>query len=204
MKNLFLLTIPVCLLLASCSSSKITTSWVSKDAQVSKGRFNKVLVMGLLSNKNRSSNISMEQYLAQGLVAKGIQAESATAIFGPKAFNKLNEQQAISKMKKDNIDAVITITLIDKAKQQEYVSNWNHPYFSWWGYYSFWSPFMWDNGYIRSYSSYTFETNLYDLNSKKQLIYSAHSETTSPSSPKSLGKDYAKSIVNDMIDKGIL
>lgn len=209
MKKIFLLTIPILLLLAGCSSSRVTTSWVSNDAATLK-HFNKILVMGLLSNKNRSSNVSMENSLVAALQSRGIQAVASTDVYGPRAFDKMNEEEAMNKMDKSGIDGVITITMIDKNKRQQYVDNYIGGPYSWWGYYSFWSPYMWGGwgpwgpGYVRNYSSYTFETNLYNLNSSKQMIYSAHSETTDPSSAATLGKDYAKSIVEDMAKKGLL
>lgn len=205
MKKILLLALPALLLLAGCSSSKLTTSWVSQDANLSRANFNKVLVMGLLSNKNRSSNVSMENHLVTELQNRGINAVASTDIYGPRAFDKLTETEAMSKMDQSGIDGVITITMIDKNKKQQYVNNYVGGPYSWWGYYSYWSPFMWGPGYgyIRNYSAYTFETNLYDLNKSNQLSYSAHSETTDPSSASTLGKDYAKSIAEDLAAKGL-
>lgn len=204
MKKILLLAIPALLLLAGCSTSRVTTSWVSKDANLSRTSLNKILVMGLLSNKNRSSNVSMENHLVQELRSRGFNAVTSTDTYGPRAFDKMNEEQALSQMNQNGIDGVITITMIDKNKKQQYVNNyWGGPY-SWWGYYSYWYPFAWGpTGYVRNYSSYTFETNLYDLKRSKQMIYSAHSETSDPSSAASLGKDYAKSIVDDLMKKGL-
>ncbi len=204
MKKILLLSIPALLLLAGCSTSRVTTSWVSKDANLSRTSLNKILVMGLLSNKNRSSNVSMENHLVQELRNRGFNAVTSTDTYGPRAFDKMDEEQALSQMNQNGIDGVITITMIDKNKKQQYVNNyWGGPY-SWWGYYSYWYPFAWGpTGYLRNYSSYTFETNLYDLKRSKQMIYSAHSETSDPSSAASLGKDYAKSIVDDLMKKGL-
>lgn len=209
MKKIILFALPALFFLAGCSSSKVTTSWVSNDLNT-RQQFNKILVMGLLSNKNRASNVSMENNLVADLRSKGIQAVASTDIYGPKAFDKMNENEAMNKMESSGIDGVITITMIDKNKKQQYVNNYVGGPYSWWGYYSYWSPFMWSGmgpwgpGYVRNYSAYTFETNLYNLSNSKQLVYSAHSETTDPSSAGSLGKDYAKSIVEDMVKKGVL
>lgn len=205
MKKILLLAVPVLLLLAGCTTSKVTTSWVSRDANLSKTHLSRILVMGLLSNKNRSSNVSMENHLVQELKNRGFNAVASTDTYGPRAFDKMSEEEALGQMAQKGIDGVITITMIDKAKKEQYVNNyWGGPY-SWWGYYSYWHPFMWGSmGYVRKYSSYTFETNLYDLKSAKQMIYSAHSETNDPSSAQSLGKDYAKSIVDDLMKKGLV
>lgn len=209
MKKLLLLTLPVVLFLAGCSTSKVTTSWVSREAPRNH-HYGKVLVMGLLSNKNRASNVSMENHLVNALQSKGIQAVASTSTYGPKAFNKMNEGEAMASLERSGIDGVVTITMINKEKKQQYVNNYVGGPYSWWGYYSYWSPYMWGGynpGYLRNYSAYTFETNLYNLSGMqrdKQMMYSAHSQSTDPSSAVNLGKDYAKSIVEDMIKKGLL
>ncbi|ANI88814.1 hypothetical protein A9P82_05630 [Arachidicoccus ginsenosidimutans] len=207
MKKIFLWCIPAMLLLASCSTSRLTTSWVSPKATETGKHFNKVLVLGLLSNRNRAVKVNMENALAQDLATIGVKAETATDVFGPVAFRGLTEKQVLHRLHSHDIDGVITIALIDKNSGHRYVPGYWGPYYSFWGYYSFYSPYMWGApyaGYYERTSSYSFETNLYDLQNNNKLIYSAQSETVDPSSPEKLGYDFGKTIVNDLKMKNLL
>ena len=200
MKKLMLWCIPVAmLLLAGCSSSRLTTSWVSKDVQGQGSHFNKVLVLGMLSAKNRAVKVNMENELATGLKNMGIQAVTATDVYGPKAFRHKSEKQVLRMLKNDGVDGVITIAMVDKSSRRQFVPGYygaGPGYF--WSYYSFYSPYMWGapyGGYYERTTSYSFETNLYDLNNQNKMLYSAQSETIDPSSPEKLSYDFSKTII---------
>jgi hypothetical protein len=50
---------------------------------------------------------------------------------------------------------------------------------------------------------YFWESNLYDVSSKK-LLYSVQSQSTNPSSAGSMGKDYSNAVVKNMTKEGLL
>lgn len=208
MKKLMLWCIPVALLLiAGCSSSRLTTSWVSKDLQAQGSHFNKVLVLGMLSAKNRAVKVNMENELANGLKKMGVQAVTATDVYGPKAFRHKSEKQVLRMLKRDGVDGVVTIAMVDKNSRRQFVPGYYGagPGF-FWSYYSFYSPYMWGapyGGYYERTTSYSFETNLYDLNNKNKMLYSAQSETIDPSSPEKLSVDFSKTILEDITQKHI-
>jgi hypothetical protein len=56
--------LPVLVILASCNSTQVTTSWRDTKTNVSISNFQRVLVLGLLSNKNRAVKDRMEAQLA--------------------------------------------------------------------------------------------------------------------------------------------
>jgi len=209
MKKLLLWCVPVMLLfIAGCSSSRLTTSWVSKDLQANGQHFNKVLVLGMLSAKNRAVKVNMENELAAGLNNMGIAAVTATDVYGPKAFRNKSEQQVLRMLKRDGIDGVITIAMIDKNASRRFVPGYYGvgPYY-FWSYYSFYAPYMWGapyGGYYERTTSYSFETNLYDLDARNKMLYSAQSETIDPSSAERMSYDFAKTILKDMQAKQIL
>ncbi|HTN35840.1 MAG TPA: hypothetical protein VL053_02130 [Arachidicoccus sp.] len=208
MKKLLLWCIPAIMLcLAGCSSSKLTTSWVSKDLNVQGRHFNKVLVLGMLSAKNRAVKVNMENQLASGLNNMGIQTVTATEVYGPKAFRNKSEKAVLRMLKKDGIDGVVTVAMVDKNSQRRFVPGYygiGPNYF--WSYYSFYSPYMWGTpygGYYERTTSYSFETNLYDLDNQNKMLYSAQSETIDPSSPEKLAIDFSKTIIKDLNEKHI-
>lgn len=214
MKRLFLIAIPVfALMFAGCSTSKITDSWVTnQQLNVSK---NKILVLGLFSEKNRDAKKAMEEELAEDLRKFGYNAVTATDEFGPVAFRDMNEQQALQKLRENGIENVVTINLLNKDQQKKFVRENNYPYSpfygyrTFWGYYSYYRPFgynpyfNYDRGYYKTDTRYYFETNLYDVNSNK-LIYSAQTQTFDANSMNTLANDYARNVVRDMKKKNVL
>ena len=60
------------LILAGCSSSKVTSSW--KQPENSRDRINKILVVGLFDSQDKVVRAEMEKQLAEELEANGINA----------------------------------------------------------------------------------------------------------------------------------
>ena len=86
------------LLFTGCTSSKITTSW--KAPAIKPQQYNKILVLALIHDKDRSLQQKMEQHA--------------------KTFNNIDEQQALEKIKNSAVDAVLTIILLDKERIRNY------------------------------------------------------------------------------------
>lgn len=210
-KYLIWITLPVLMLVfVACNSSKITSSWSAKNAN--NIRFKKILVLGLLSNKNRGVKDHMEQALVLNLNQYGQNAVAASTVYNPFEFKGLNEGEALAKLQDGGYDAVLTISLINKTSHRSYVpGGWGPgfmPYYgSFWGYYSFYSPWSWGPGYM-GYSTrvntYSFETNLYDVTENNTLVYSAQSDSFDPSSANNLANDYAKTMVKNMQTIGLV
>src|SRR5690606_21576570 len=117
LKILFLLPI---LSLACSTSTKVTSSWVAGDPDRMLSSFNEVMVIALLPDKDRNLQQTMESNMVTELVAKGVKARSAYEAYGPKYFTK-NEKQALRQLKEKGADGVITIVLLDKTKEKNYV-----------------------------------------------------------------------------------
>jgi len=194
-------------LLASCSSTKITSSWKANNAAIS--HYDKVLVVGLLPPKYRNAQADMENRMVKELIKNGVNATSAFAEFGPKAFNNKNEEKMLASLRDKGYDAAITITLQDKSSEK-YRSPGSVSYqpvavyrnrFS--GYYSTVYGRYYTPGYTTTETNYLWETNMYDLKSDA-LLYSVQSKSFNPSSTESIGKQYSKNIVKDMEKKGLI
>jgi hypothetical protein len=198
----------VCIaLLAGCGSTEITSSWKAENAQIKE--YNKILVIGIMSDSNRDLRQNMEKDLVQDLKAKGLNAVSAFDEFGPVAFKRMSEQQVNDQIKKKGYDGVITISLLNKKKEKSYVPGsvfytpfaYNYSYF--WGYYSDMYDRVYEPGYYETGTDYLWESNLYDLSNGK-IIYSVQSKSFDPANAQALGKDYGKSIVKDLVKNGLL
>jgi len=206
MKKNLLLGLGIIILASSCSSSRITSSWQSPDAQPT--AYKKILVLALSQPDNELKQ-KMEQHLVDDLKSHGIEAVSAYEVYGPKTFDQNDEKSTIEKIKHTGIDAVITIVLLDKSKENKYV-NGNiiyTPYAMYfdrfWGYYNTIYSRVYTRGYYVTNTEYFWESNLYDVSST-QLIYSVQTKSFNPDNAASLAHEYGLLIIHDMIKKGVV
>lgn len=196
------------LLTVGCGTSKITSSWKAPDAAPQ--RFNKVMVLGLIRTADRSLQQNMEDHMVGDLLSKGYNAISSLQEYGPKAFDGMDEQAAMNKLKNSGVDAVITIVLLDKEKEKSYVpghiyyySPYSYYYRQFWGYRTAISRRIYEPGYYVTNTRYFWESNVYDMNNQK-LLYSVQTQSFNPSDSESLGHEYGQLIIKNIIEQGIL
>ncbi|HJS53527.1 MAG TPA: hypothetical protein VJ765_03255 [Chitinophagaceae bacterium] len=207
MKNLKSRIVLLLFVMAGCATSKITSSWKA-DNTVPKS-YNKILVMGLIREADRSIRENMENHLVSDLKELGFNAVSSLQEYGPKAFSGLDEEAAINKIKSNGVDAVLTIVLLDKEKERKYIAG--HIYYSPYGYYynHFWGYYgtmhrrIYETGYYITDTKYFWESNFYDMSTQK-LIYSVQTQSFDPANSESLGHQYGQMIVKDMVKSNII
>ena len=103
--------------IAACSSTKVTSSWRADDAQqLQKG--NKIMVMALVPQKDRTLRSQMENYTVAELQKKGYNAVSALQTYGPKEMGKMNEKQALKQLRGSDVNQVMTIVMLDKGRER--------------------------------------------------------------------------------------
>jgi hypothetical protein len=206
MKAIKYFSVMMMLLLFSCSTSRITSTWKAENVQPKK--YNKILVLGLIREPDRSIREKMEQHLLGDLTERGYNAICACEEFGPKAFENMTEKEAISKLTNSGIDAVLTIVLLDKTKERYYVPGrvYYSPYYNYhnrfWGYYTTMYDRIYSKGYYEVSTKYFWESNLYDMDSK-QLVYSVQTQSFDPASSEALAHEYGKLIVNSMVKNNV-
>jgi len=194
-------------LLISCSSTRITSRWLNAPTPVT--HFNKILVLGLIRDRDRSIRENMEKHLAQDLKSKGFEVLTAYEEFGPKAFEGLKEQEALQQLRNNQIDAVITVVLLDKERERNYYNSYFYysPFFyyynNFWGYQMMMNSRIYQPGYYVTDTRYFWESNLYDLNSG-QLLWSVQTQSFDPSSTERMAHEYGEKITEDLIQSGII
>jgi hypothetical protein len=192
------------ILLNACNSTKIISSWADPQGTIDKSK--KVLVIGLMGAKDRSLKENVENVTVQNLQAHGINAGSALAEYGPKAFEGLSEAQALMKIRNKGYDGTFTIALLDKTKEKSYnpgsMMYWPRTY-RFWGYYHTMYTRVYEPGYYTVTNKFILEANFYSLDSEK-LIYSVQTKSLDPSSPQALATDFNKRLFEDMIKKGVI
>lgn len=192
---------------AGCSSSRITATWKAENTVPQK--YNKILVLGLIREADRSLQQNMENHLVGDLREKGYNAVSSLTEFGPKIFDKLEEGAAIEKLKNSGIDAVVTIVMLDKKKEQKYIpgnmyySPYGIYYNRFWGYSTTLYRRIYEPGYYVTETRYFWESNLYDMSTQK-LVYSVQTESFDPVNSESMAHEYGKMMMNDMMEQQVL
>jgi hypothetical protein len=192
------------LMVMGCTNSRITSSWKAENIQPKK--YNKIIVRVLIREADRSIREKMEEHFVGDLRGLGYNAITSISLFGPNAFTRMSEERAVNFIKAAQADAVITIVLLDKFKERNYVPGrmrFGSPYNRFGTYYSTINDRINERGYFITDTKYFWESNLYDMETKK-LLYSVQTESFSPSTSEALGHEYGKLIVNNMVGKGVL
>lgn len=193
-------------LLSSCgSSTKVVSSW--KSADVSGSALNKVLVLGMMNDREAKDYI--EQTLVADLSARGVTAVTGTSEFGPRGFGNFDQDQVNSKLTGEGFTSIMIICLTDKDKELNYTpgsayySPYGPVYYGYWGRYRYMYDNIYSPGYFTTTTTYVLDADLYSLPSD-QLIYSAQTKSYDPSNSKGLAKSFSEEIVNALAANGIL
>ena len=203
MKNIMIVSAGLLLIMISCTSSRVITSWKTDKPY---SEIKKVLVLGLTGELDRDFCVKMEKHLVDDLGQKGFDAVAAYDVYGPGSFDKMEEKEAIDKIRSKGFDAVITIVLLNKQKEKIYVQikpKSRLPFEEeFWSYYTSQFDKVYHKDYYTTATNYFWESNLYDLSSNT-LIYSSRTQSFDPVSASALAHGYGKLISEDMIVKGI-
>ena len=192
---------------AGCTTSKITTSWKAENTVPQK--YNKILVLGLIREADRTLQENMENHFVGDLKELGYNVVSSLKEYGPKAFDKMDEEAALSKLKNSAVDAVITIVLLDKEKERKYVpgnmyySPYGYYYNRFWGYRSTLYRRIYEPEYYVTNTKYFWESNLYVMSTQK-LVYSVQTQSFDPANSESMGHEYGQMIVKNMVKQNVL
>ena len=195
------------LCIQGCATSYITSTWKASDVTVR--RYNKLMILGIIREADRTLRERMENHLVGDLKDLGYNAFSAFQEYGPKAFDGMSEAQANQQLAHEGIDAVLTVVLLDKEKERYYVPGRviYTPYFTYqdhfWAYYRSIHNRILEPDYYEVATKYFWESNLYDLASNK-LVYSVQTQSFDPTSTDGMAHEYGRMIVRDMTKNNIL
>jgi hypothetical protein len=207
MKSAVWILLTSLLLSSGCTSSRITSSWKARGEVAPE--YQKILVLGLLRENDRALQQRMEMHLADDLKTLGYNAVTSLDEYGAKAFENMTEKDALEKLKNSGIDAVLTIVLLDKEKEQYYVpgrihySPYGFYYDRFWGYRGVLYQRIYEQGYYVTDTRYFWESNLYIVNNQR-LFYSVQTQSFDPVTTQSQAHEYGKLIIKNMLTNGII
>lgn len=189
------------LLIVGCSSSKITSSWRAKDVTALK--YDNILVLGIIPEKDRSIQERMEQHVVADLTDMGYTAISALQQYGPKIFDSLSEKEVIQMLVNKDVDAIITIVLLGKKKERKYIPGRAYNSGEFWNYVDSRNRMIYEPGYYVTDTKYYWESNFYEMKNQR-LLYSVQTRSFSPDTKESMSHEYGKLIVSDMVKQQVL
>ena len=201
-KNIFYIAfVFFTVLLYSCNSTRIISSWRDPEKQIHASDWKKVLVVALL--RNETNRRRAEDEMAKYLPGKGITSYSYLG----ENFNPKNEEALRNKIKNDGFDAAITMRLIDVDKEKIYTpeqhfmypiyyNDFSRYYYRSWGLYS--TP-----GYYTISKKFIIETILYSIPDDK-IIWSGITETYDPDGVEKLTDEIACAIHKKMLEEGFV
>ena len=207
------------ILSTSCSRSATKINASIKATHDEAMTFNNLSVLAMLPNM--SNRAGVEIAMDDKLRELGIKSMTTFDVF-PFAGNK----EVIDKMElkgpalrkiirekvaQHEIDALMTITLMDTKQEERYVegssftvagpaiySSYPEYGYHYYDYYSYAYATVYDEGYYTTSTTYFLEINLYDIATEK-LIWTGQTETKNPTSVDKEAKNFAELIVNELI-----
>jgi len=118
-------------------------------------------------------------------------------------------RNAVIQLSNRGIDGVIMISMLDQAKQENYVQGsvryepYAVRYNRFYGTYQTYYNRVVTPGYYETKTNYFFETNLYDVK-KNKLLFSAQAQSFDPFSAEQIANEVAKAVVKDMQKHNVL
>lgn len=203
--NKIITVILACTFLFSCSSTRLASSWKAENSNTK--IYHNIMVWGILTEKDSSLRSKMEAHLVNDLAGKGYHAVSSFSVFGQGNYKKISEKEIVEKFKNTGVDAVITMVLLDKSKEQMYVSPGiiNNPsnIDQVNRYYSATYDKVFSPGYYVTTTNYFWESNFFEV-SEDKLVYSVRTKSFDPSSTDMLAHENGVTILKDMIRKKVI
>lgn len=207
MKPTCLSSLLLLLILGACTpATYITGTW--KSPATASRQYKSVLVAALTNNTIAKATLENDMAAALG---KSISTLKGINEFPPDIYGTDSSKVGImQKVKDKHVDAIMTISIISTETESRYVPGGppyqplGYIYYNdFWGYYDYWYPRVYDQGYYEENKVYYIETNLYDTSDQK-LVWSAQSKTYSPDELEPFSKEFANVIVSKMQEDKII
>jgi len=208
-------TVVTCVALWACSpnTTTITGSWKSNEDGAAAAGVRSILVTALTDRANVRKVVETD--LAAALRNKGYEVRRSVDVM-PITFRdgeQPSRDSLASKIKGTEVDAILTVALINQETDNRYVPGGaSYAYQPWprfgyygtfWGYYNNWYPVLYSPGYYEETRTYFIETNLYHAGNER-LIWSAQSETYDPAGLQIFSREFSQKVVTQMEKDGLL
>jgi hypothetical protein len=202
----------ISLMLASCSSTKLSKSWADPSFNAATTKpFKKVLVIAPIKDAN-TQRISEDKIVSQ--LRQGVGVQSYLYLQPSDTVKAALE----SKLKKDGFDGIILMNLKEIEKSTSYTpgTSYGGYYGGWGGYHGYgyggygsggYGPGYYGGGYTEGHynedKTYLVETNLYSI-SESKLLWAGTTASLNPSSLDKTLDQIIAAIKNELQKKGYI
>ena len=176
MKKYLILFIAVLALSGCGSNTTIVSSWRDPNITVAQEHFKKVLVVALVKDE-------ASRRTAENRIAASNPIFKTSYQYLNESTKQLTQEQKLKILQDENFDGVITLRLVSKEKETNYVpgtytgmyyGGFDGLYAGMYGYgfgnwYGMYSPYFYDPGYYQETTSYMVETNIFSLKENKLI-----------------------------------
>ena len=184
------------LMLSSCASTKMTSSW--RLPETGPLEFEKVMALVLVQDA------SVRRVGEDELVRQIQRAEAIPSYRLVEEQDLKDEAKLREAVESSGVDAVVVLRPVYDENEITYNSgSYPGPYYSFYGYYGWGYGISYAPGYYQQDRLVGVETNVYDVKSGK-LVWSGLSQTTNPEGVRKLVADTAKAVRNEMRKYGFL
>ncbi|MEA9412320.1 hypothetical protein [Flavobacterium sp. PL02] len=205
MKRIFVV-LTVILLYGCGTSSTIVSSWRDPKITISSENFKKVLVVALVKDEET-------RRITENRIAASSPIFHTSYQFLNQINNDLTNDQKLKILNDENFDGVVTMRLVSKEKQTDYVPGidtsiyyggynglYGGAFGGWYGMYAtdFYSP-----GYYVENTFYIVETNVFSLKHNK-LIWTGTTQSSDITDIGATVDDIMRTVVNEMKKDGTL
>lgn len=195
----------LCLVWMGCANPNLTSSWV--DPATVNSSFRKIAVVAIIHNEDSGMRKKMEAHLVNDLRANGYDAITFSQTFELGQFPQdIRYDTASARLLRAGVDAIITISLLDKQQQEAFVREpYNIPVKdkrSFWGYYKDVMDQFDKGNYINSINYY-WEAQVFDL-LRSEMIYRSTSAFFDENAKSTMAHRYGKAIMADMKKQMVL
>lgn len=190
-------------MLTSCDSTKLVSSWAKPEL----GPLQLKRVVAMAVTKDITRRHAMEDAMVAQIQKYGVDATASyKTLEGDRVRNNETARDAI---RSAGYDGAVVLRLVSTRTEQQYrPGGWAYPTFpmyyrSFWGYYGYAWPTVYEPGYLTSDQVVATETLVYDIK-QDELVWSGLSETTNPESVDKFIGALAKTATKDMKKKGVI
>lgn len=186
--------------LSGCASAKMVESWHAAEPVQP---FTNVVVLAMVPPQDTALREQLENRMSELLCGIGYYTRSAQEGYGADAFCNLCREEILTKMKKEGVEAVVTVSLVGIAKQPAKKQIAQVAEVNLFDYQKSTTEHLMALGYNAPDRMYYWETNLYRVSDQK-LLYSGKTEIEGRVSPEQFANEYGPLVVNDMLQSGVL
>jgi len=185
------------LLLVSCSSTSLISSWRDPGTTIDKSKLTKVLVICLVKDET-TRRVGEDEIVKRN-------PSVLVASYNVLTSSVLRDTAAVDKaIYQGSYDGIVIMRLVSKEQATSYVQG-SYPsyYYGWGGYYGYAAPYYYDPGYYQTDQYYNVETNVYSIHPDK-LIWTGLTQSVNPGSIQTTIGEIANAVTYQMKKEGFL